>query len=317
MNKKLLIPFIALLSLSSCSNNVELSNRYFYFDTFLDVKMFEGRESDMSFFTNDMREYDALCDNYQARDLTNIYTINHTNEDVVLDSRLYYLLQEASAIQSDEANYFNYLCGSLAKKWKNALNSQQILDENEINNELEKMNNSSIIFKDQCTVQRVGEAEIDLGAVAKGFALDLAKGYFSRLNYKKYIVNAGNSSILLGEKNTNDGLFNIRIDDLENSYLKLKNCFVSTSSISVQGVTIGNVTYSHIINPITGSAINENDAVIVISDNGWYGDIMSTSMMMNTIEEIKAIELKCGIKAIVIREHKIVYKNESIEVYHR
>ena len=317
MHKKLIIPFVTLLSLASCSNNVELTDRFFCFDTYIEIKMYEGSDEGLKTIKNIFEVYDALADNYQPRELTNIYRLNHRNTEEHVGAALFKLIKTSIDVQNEGATYFNPLCGSLAKLWKNALNSSKIPSETEINAELEKMINSSVNLRDDVYVQRVGDAEIDLGGIVKGYVLDEAKTYLDGLNYKQYIINAGNSSILLGEKNTNGGLFNIRIDDLENSYLKLKNCFVSTSSTSVQGVTIDGVTYSHIINPITGSAINENDAVIVISDKGYYGDAMSTSLMMNTIEEIKEIENKHNIQTIVIKNHKIVYKNESLEVYHR
>ena len=38
-------------------------------------------------------------------------------------------------------------------------------------------------------------------------------------------------------------------------------------------------------------------------------------MMMNTVEEIKEIEIAHNIKTIVIRDNSIVYKNDGIEVY--
>lgn len=317
MNRKLVIPFLALLSLTSCSNNVELTDRFFCYDTYVEIKMFEGKEDDLKALKNMFQIYDALADNYQPRELTNIYRLNHRNTEEHVGTALFKLIKTSIDVQNEGATYFNPLCGSLAKLWKNALNSSKIPSETEINVELEKMNNSSINLRDDVYVQRVGEAEIDLGGIVKGYALDEAKAYLDNLNYKRYLINAGNSSILLGEKDTNDGLFNIRIDDLDNRYLRLKNCFVSTSSTSVQGVTIDGVTYSHIINPVTGSALNVNDAVIVISDKGYFGDAMSTSLMMNTIDEIKELEATCNIKTIVIRNKQIVYKNEEIEVYQR
>lgn len=317
MHKKLIIPFVTLLSLTSCSNNVELTDRFFCFDTYIEIKMYEGSNEDLKAIKNLFEVYDALADNYQPRELTNIYRLNHKNTEEHAGTALFKLIKTSIDVQNEGANYFNPLCGSLAKLWKNALNASEIPSKTDINAELEKINSSSINLRDDVYVQRVGEAEIDLGGIVKGYVLDEAKAYLDNLNYKQYIINAGNSSILLGEKNTNDGLFNIRIDDLENSYMKLKNCCVSTSSTSVQGVTIDGVTYSHIINPITGSAINENDAVIVISDKGYYGDAMSTSLMMNTIDEIKTIEIERNIQTIVIKNHQIIYKNDSIEVFHR
>ena len=79
---------------------------------------------------------------------------------------------------------------------------------------------------------------------------------------------------------------------------------------------IDGVTYSHIINPFTGSAINKNDAVIVINDKGYLGDALSTSMMLSTIDEIVALEESLKVKTIVIKDNKIIHKHEDIKIYH-
>ena len=316
MKHKILLPFVALLSLTSCSKSIVETDRFFCFDTYVEIKLYWSDTTTIRDIKNIFTLYDKFADNYQSRDLTNIYSINQTNNSVQVDEKLYNLLKTSVDVIHEGATYFNPLCGSLAKKWKEALNNQQILDELTVNQELEKMNNSYISFEENNVITRSGEAEIDLGGIVKGYVLDEVKDYLDNLNYKQYIINAGNSSILLGEKNTNDGLFNIKINDLSSGYLKLSNCVVSTSSKSVQGVTIDGVRYSHIINPVNGSAVNENDAVIVISDSGYYGDAMSTSMMMNTVKEIKELEIEHDIKTIVIKDGNIVYKNEEIEVYY-
>ena len=121
---------------------------------------------------------------------------------------------------------------------------------------------------------------------------------------------------MLGKKNTNDGYFTVKISDLDNTFIKLKDCFISTSSKSVQGVKIGDITYSHIINPVDGSAINKNDAVIVVSSSGTLGDALSTSMMMNSVEEIKEIEKNQNVKTIVIKDKKVIYCNEGLNLFH-
>ena len=310
----LLLPIL----LASCSKSVKpLENKIFCFDTMINVKLYEGEQNDVNELTNLFSEYSKLSDNYQSADITNVYTLNHTNEEVTVDKKLYDLLKCSVDVQNEGANYFNPLCGSLSKKWKESLKNQQILAENVKNEELSKISASSLVFKDENKIQRLGEAEIDLGGIAKGYVLDRAKDYLENKGLKSYLIDGGSSSILLGEKQSKDGYFSVGIKDLSNSYLKLKNCFVSSSSISEQGVVIDNVTYSHIINPVNGSAINENDAVIVVSDTGYYGDAMSTSLMMNTVEEIKAIEAEHNVKTIVIKNGQIAYRNEGLEVYHR
>ena len=314
--KYLLLLFPVLLT--SCSKSVKpLENKIFCFDTMINVKLYEGEQNDLTELTNLFSKYGKLSDNYQSVDFTNVYTLNHTNEEVTVTKELYDLLKCSFDVKNEGANYFNPLCGSLAKKWKESLKNQQILAENAKNEEVLKISSSSVVFGNVNKIQRLGEAEIDLGGIAKGYALDQAKNYLVSKGYKNYLIDGGSSSILLGEKNSKDGLFSVGIKDLSNSYLKLKNCFVSSSSISEQGVVIDNVKYSHIVNPLTGSVVNENDAVIVVSDKGYYGDAMSTSLMMNTIDEIKTLEAEHNFKAIVIKNNQIAYCNERLEVFHR
>ncbi len=302
--------------LTSCSSGVIFEDKAFAFDTMIDMKLYEGEASSLKEIKNLANTYSKLTDNYLASDVNNVYTINNTNEDVSVDSNLYKLLKLSYELKDKGLTYFNPLCGSLAKKWKEALDKKEVLSSGLIEEELAKINSSSLTFKDNNIVQRVGDAEIDLGAIAKGYYLDSVKDYFVSKNYTKYLINAGTSSILLGSKNTEDGLFNIGLSYVKNGYLKLKDCFVSTSSNKSQGVMIDGKMYSHIVNLITGSAINENDVAIVVSNNGTYGDAISTTLTMCSIEEVKEIESLFEVKAIIIRGSDIIYKNQELEVYY-
>lgn len=318
MKFKNIISLFSIIPLLSCShNNSPIESRVFCFDTSVYIKIETTYNNHLKEIEKIFNCCDKLTDNYRSRDINNVYTINNNlYSDISIDKELYDLLTLSFEVK-DTAIYFNPLCGSLSKKWKNSLSNKEILSETIIEEELFKMNNTQLLFKDNNVIQKIGDAEIDLGGIAKGYALDKAYEYLKDNKIENYIINAGNSSILLGTKNTSDGYYSIGLNDVDNAYLKLKNCFITTSSKSVQGVKIGDITYSHIINPINGSAINENDAVIVISDKGYLGDALSTSMMMNTVEEIKEIEQAQNIKTIVIKNNEIIYKNEGIEVlYH-
>lgn len=308
--------FVPLL-LSSCSNAINLNRSYFYFDTYIQTTLYQGEESDLDDIDKIFSYYDKISDNYLARDTFNIYSLNQDNEPHQIDEDFYDLLKVSFDYSSYEAKYFNPLTGSLAKKWKNALKNSQLLDENTINEELEKINNSSFSLLEGNYVKRNGEAEIDLGGIVKGYALDKVYDYLKEKDYKNYLINGGSSSILLGEKNNSDGYFNVGISDVSGAYIKAKNCFVSTSSISRQGVTIEDITYSHIINPFDGSAINPHDAVLVLSDKGYIGDALSTSFMLSSVEEIKQVEISQNVKSVVIEKEKVVYCHPDIEVqYH-
>ena len=316
-----LLPLLLVASISSCTqNDFVIEDKVFCFDTMVEYKLYEGSNDDKKEINNLLSYYDKISDNYKSiTGLNNITSINNTNEDIVIDEKLYQLIKASLSTKEFGASNFNPLCGSLVKKWKEALEKEELLSQEIITNELEKINSSSIVFKDNNVIQRVGQAELDLGGIAKGYVLDEIKSYLSSKEMKYYLVNGGSSSILLGEKKSEDGLYNVGIDSriIPNSYISVKNCFVSTSALNTQGKKIGDTTYSHIVNPITGSVINEQDAVIVVSSSGYVGDALSTSLMLNTLEEIKDIEKQYDFKCIVVKNKEVTYVSEGLEVKHR
>ena len=167
------LPLIALL-LGCTNTNPVVDQRVFSFDTYINIRLYEGKKTDGEYLEELIAKYDKLSDNYQNRDISNVYTINHTNDDVTISEELYKLLKTSFDVNKEGATYFNPLCGSLAKRWKEALKNKQILDETIKNEELLKMQNTTLTFKENNVVQRLGDAEIDLGGIAKGYVLDRA-----------------------------------------------------------------------------------------------------------------------------------------------
>ena len=313
MKLKSILLFLPLISLTSCVSSKEISRKSFYFDTYNEIKLFEGAETDLDEINKIFSKIDKLTDNFNSRDLNNIYKINNTNENVEIEPELYEVLKYSFSESLSDAKNFNPLCGSLSKKWKESLANNKVLSEAIINEELLKMSNTHLEFVNENTVKRVGDSEIDLGAVAKGYALDKAKEYLDEKGYTKYLIDAGSSSILLGEKSGGEN-FKIKISDLNNTYISAKNCYISTSSLSRQKVVIDNQAYSHIINPINGNAINLHDTVIVISESGYLGDILSTDFINESLDSISQLEVKYNVKSIVIDSGKIVHQHDAINV---
>ena len=339
-----LLPLVVVASLTACQKyeyaDLESLHLVLFGTPYIAAKMkiesgFNGDKS-VSDIIRILEKFDKYADTKQ-RNETNVYTLNHTNEKTEISSELYHLLSRAKELQK-EVSYFNPLVGSLSDKWKEALNdidNPQPLSDEIIQEELEKINSSELILEEaeqKYYAQRVGEAQIDLGAITKGFVLDECLSYlgFHTGITEDYLFNLGSSSILLGKnsqryktnKGNNDveGIYIVKVTDIANKeYLKTYKSFISTSGISEQGVKIGNQMYSHIINPITGSAINNYDQVTVISNDdigkGALGDVLSTALMMSTEEEIKEAEKNFAVKVIAIKDGNIVYKSEGLTLY--
>ena len=177
MKSKLLVFPLLIVPLVSCSANKEIRRNSFYFDTYTESRLYEGNESNLDDIEKIFAKIDKLTDNFNARDLNNVYKVNTTTENVEIEPELYEVLKLSFSSDLDSLNYFNPLCGSLSKKWKESLANKQVLDQATIDAELLKMQSTHLEFVNETTVKRVGEAEIDLGAVAKGYALDKVKDY--------------------------------------------------------------------------------------------------------------------------------------------
>ena len=330
------LPLMLVASLTTCSNNQEkgyYSSNFYSFDTFVNIKIKheykELAENALGRMQEICEDLDKNFDAYKQRDITCLYDLNKTNDQIQIGKDLYTLLAVAKDNQ-EKAKYFNPLVGSLSNKWKEALEKNTVLSDEVIKEELKKIEKSSLELSSesgQYFAKRTGEALIDVGAIAKGYALDrLQKNLPAYVPTNDYLVDAGTSSILLGtsarqRQGVEEGKYVIKIKELsKETYLHLNNCYISTSGTSEQKTIIDGVTYSHIVDPFTGSAKSLYDAVIVISDfnnefNGTIGDMLSTSFMMSSLDEIKAVEASSKVKVVVIKDDSVLYKSESIELY--
>ena len=308
--KKFLI-LASIIPLTSCSRGF-FKKDFYAFDTFNSINLYGGEEKDLTNLSSMMMALDELSDNFNARSVNNVYTINQTNDDVQIDSRLYDLLKIGDSL-TKQLDYFNIYCGGLSKLWKNAINNQQIPDKSAIDDELNKLQNTYLEFKDNNTVRRVGEGEIDLGAIVKGYALDECYSYLNEKEIKDFYLSLGGSSNIIGEKSYYGKDFNVGIKNTH-FYFLANSCYISTSGIQEQHFDYEGKTYSHIVNPLTGDSICNYDIALVITKYGYLSDALSTAFMMMSADEIKEAETKYEAKAIIIKDQKVVYSNPSIEV---
>ena len=97
-----------IIPLISCSQASNLESKVFCFDTAIDIRLFEGQNDNLKDIENIFNYYDKITDNYKERDINNVYSINHTHEDVKVDETLYKILQKTFSLK-DEVRYFNPL----------------------------------------------------------------------------------------------------------------------------------------------------------------------------------------------------------------
>lgn len=344
-----LLPLMVVASLTACESYKYVGtydNPLLLFGTTVSVEMrvennFNGGKT-FSDIKNVLKQIDELTDATKQREATNVWSLNQTNDKLEISEEFYYLLKRAKELQEIVPN-FNPLIGSLSNKWKESLNfsdeataTHAVLSDDIIQEELQKINSSELIIEETeqgWYAQRVGEAQIDLGAFAKGYALDACLNKLSHCtgHTKDYLFNFGNSSILTGYNSRRyrvwkqpyyeEGVYIVGITNIRNQQnLRIFNSFISTSGISEQKATVDDKTYSHIINPVTGSAeVGNYDQITIISGDSWnngaLGDVLSTSLMLGDENDIKKAEKDFEVKVIAIKDGNIVYKSDGVTLY--
>lgn len=313
---KYLICTSSFLFLLTGCGTTKVNNNFFAFNTTIS-NQYVGSNNVSNDIEKLFLRLSDIFDTFKAiPGLNNAYSVNNSTDFIDVDPDLINVLKMSINYQQQTNGIFNPLVKNLTSLWKESLKNKNLPDQNLIDDEINKINTSSILFSENYKVKLSGLGKIDLGAISKGYAVSLALDLFNNNNIKDYILNAGNSSIILGENSNSDGFYNVGIRNVNNKYLKLKNISIGTSSIYEQDyLKINNDIYSHIIDARNGSAKVKNHLCIALSPSPIISDIYSTIGMMLNADELKEIESKTDVKYLTFINGNISYCNENIEVF--
>jgi thiamine biosynthesis lipoprotein len=124
---------------------------------------------------------------------------------------------------------------------------------------------------------------IDLGGVAKGYAVDLAADAAKAAGIRSGLINlAGNMYCFPvapeGRECFTVGVRNPLRKDRVCGTIQLLNTSVATSGNYERFVNIAGHNYAHIMNPVTGRPVSGRLSVTVVTPLAVYADILSTSI---------------------------------------
>ncbi len=134
--------------------------------------------------------------------------------------------------------------------------------------------------------------KIDLGGIAKGYAIQKAAEYLREKGVYNGYISAGTSSIALLKYNENaEWSFSVNHPRKNGLLLTFpaSDIYVSTSGDYERQYIYDGVTYSHIIDPNTGKPIaNGTMSVTVLGENSAYCDALSTALCVLGAESAKS-----------------------------
>ena len=292
--------FISLFSLFGCSKNKGFTKTIYVFDTTVTINLYEGEESNLDDIIDILNYYHKLTDAYHAYDgITNVKKVNDEiksgQTDLVISKDLASVLDIpigivnilGSFLQIDKSIMLGI--GDLTNLWKEAISKMQLPNEDTINQVVQDIKdgkyNYTVSVNQNDGLLKVDEnskVQFDLGAITKGYVSTIIHNYLVENNIKKYMIDLGQSTILVGEKGNGKG-FNILVNGTNYVLKDVKNSFIGTASILEQKTIINGKTYHHIIDPKTGYPTETYDTVVVVTPMLNYDktDLLSTFLMIN------------------------------------
>ncbi len=312
---------LLLMSMSGCSAGADVPERrtqtYFeYFDTVSQVIGYEDDEQEFDRICGIVSEmldkYHRLSDIYHRYDgINNLYTINHAagEEPVEVDEELIDMLLIASEMAEVTDGYFDISTGSVLSIWHDCREEAEDDPQNAHIPSAEELSGASlhtgmdkvIIDQEAATVYLSDpEMSLDVGGIAKGYAVEKIAQTLEAEGVSGYILNIGGNLRSIGKKGDGEdwvaGIQNPDLDE-DSPYV----CRVGFHDLSL--VTSGDyqryymvdgVRYHHIINPYTLMPEHEYRSVSVLCRDSCIADCLSTALFNMSIEDGRKLAEKVG-----------------------
>jgi len=307
-----LVLFSVLCFLSSvfcgCQKEQLYKDSRIMMGTFVEVISPDKRGAAIAFA--EMKRIDNLLSKYNPE--SEISRLNKLGE-LKVSAETLYILRRAKEFWLLSDGAFDVSVGPLADLWGFTDKQYRSPDTEEIKKTLVRVGMDKIVFNDKDSVVKfsVQGMRIDLGAIAKGYAVDCAVKKLKAAGIRSCLINAGGQIYALGDRFGRGWKIAIRNPRSQGftDYLTLKDKAVATSGDYEQYFFHRHKRYAHIFNPKTGYPADSGlVSVTVIAPDGLTSDALATSIFVLGKDKGEKLAKKfSGTKVKIIEEKSSGY----------
>lgn len=146
--------------------------------------------------------------------------------------------------------------------------------------------------------------QIDLGGIAKGYAVDVSIDILTQAHVQAAVVTAGGDSRILGDLGDRPRTVGIRHPRRAGEYsvlIPLENTAISTSGDYERFFEENGKRYHHILDPATGRSSSAVQSASVLAPSAMESDALSTTVFVLGVERgLALINSLTGVDAIII-----------------
>jgi thiamine biosynthesis lipoprotein len=249
-----------------------------------------------------LRLVDNLMSDYKSDSELSRVNREAFDEPVAVSPLTFEVLQRSLAFSKTSNGAFDITVGPLVDLWHKANDTNMMPTSEELSVAKAKVGYEKLILDSNTHTVRfaVKGMRLDLGAIAKGYAVDFAVEAMKKAGAKGGLVEAGGELKCFGMPSQNKKEWIIGIQDpAAVSYapvggeaslkLKLTNAAVATSASYYRYTAVAGRHITHIIDPNTGLGANKLSSVTVIAPNAADADALGTAVSVLGIQRGKAL----------------------------
>jgi thiamine biosynthesis lipoprotein len=338
--KQRIIPLLAVLLLTVFGFGCAKKNTRYQaeflslFDTVTTIVGYSESKEDFTILAGQVKdkltEYHKLFDIYNSYEgINNLKTINDNAgiAPVKVDQELISMLLFAKEQYYATEGKINIALGSVLRIWHEyrekgvadspsaAVPPRMLLEEAAKHTDLE-----SIVIDEEASTVYLSDPKmsLDVGAVAKGYAVERTAQFFEDEGISSLLISVGGNIRAIGSKPGKNGMepwtIGIKNPDKESPDTELCSLLISGYSVVSSGsyerfFTVDGTKYHHIIDPDTLMPVSYFKSVTLICRDSGIADALSTAIFNLPLETGKEfIEGKDGVEALwVLNSGELIY----------
>lgn len=279
--------------------------------TTFEVKMFgENREQLAAAAAAAFEEVDRLdaqMSNY--KETSELSYINRTawKTPVIVEPEFFGLLKYSLDNSRAVSGAFDITVGPLMRTWGFFRGEGRLPSAREIKATLKTIGYKHVTLNNtkRTIAFDLPGVEIDLGGIAKGYAVDKMAEQLREAGIKSALINAGSSSLYAIGAPPGEAAWQVAVRDPLDSRQTIENVYIKDASLSTSGsyekfFKIGEKIYCHIMDPRTGFPVEGMLSVTVIAPSGVETDLLSTTLFVLGVKKSKEfLKSRKDVRAII------------------
>jgi thiamine biosynthesis lipoprotein len=237
---------------------------------------------------------------------------------VAVSPDLWQVLERARQLSEQSQGAFDVTVGPCVNLWRKARRERKMPDPNQLARARRAVGyqHMRLDSRSHSVELLVPDMRLDLGGIAKGFALDEAYQVLKKHGITRALVTGG-GDMTLGDPPPGKKGWRIELPPLDatnappTKYVLLHNAGLATSGDLFQRLEINGQRYSHIVDPRTGIGLTDHSLVTVIARDGMTADSLTKVVSVLGPEKgLQFIRQKTRAAVRVVRK-----PSERVEVY--